>query len=244
MPASKGAPTRQTWCACAASRSSAGWAWRSSPASARILQRAARRSPARSRPSPRSTWASIAPHRWLTRCSSSTAPRARQSSTAWSRSTRSVSDGCGRISSKSRGRSRASDPRLGPSSRAGDRSGYLDLVAAHLLRSVKRLVSRLERLARIGMGEDVRNAGRKGDLPERLLGFAVEEPATGEVLARLIEAHLRLRRRHPAKQQDELLAAVARDVTIFVGAFREDLGDELEDPVAGVVPVQIVDPLE
>src|SRR3546814_17358134 len=65
-------------------------------------------------------------------------------------------------------------------------------------------------------------------------------PPVGERLARVVELRGGLGRGQAAKQHDEFLAAVARDMAMIVRNPRQRVGDRLDHAVARLVPVEVV----
>src|SRR3546814_8444315 len=70
------------------------------------------------------------------------------------------------------------------------------------------------------------------------------QPPVGERLARVVELCGGLGRGQAAKQHDEFLAAVARDMAMIVRNSCQRVGDRLDHAVARLVPVKVVDLLE
>src|SRR3546814_10195245 len=114
------------------------------------------------------------------------------------------------------------------SSDLSGRIGDADTVPAGGLGLVERLVGGLERRARVAIAEDVGDPAREGDLPEGFVGLAIDQPPVGERLARVVELCGGLGRGQAAKQHDEFLAAVARDMAMIVRNSCQRFGDRLD----------------
>src|SRR5690606_14524832 len=108
----------------------------------------------------------------------------------------------------------------------------------------KRLVRSAQGIRAARMAPHVGKAGREAHAADRLVGMAVHKLPASQALSRGVQLLRSFFQAATAKKQHELFAPVPRDMTLVVSDGCQAAGYYLQDPVAGVMAVAVIDDLE